>query len=364
MSHISRSNRSPAHASTGGLSRAHGHNKAEHKHAHKAGSKEDKLERLAEALQGNSGPGRSAQAPGHNKYKADKGDTLEDLAKLLKSMGFPGSVADILQQLKTLNPQLKDGAMKGGEPVRLPRPDDSSFTPSPSRPAGPDLGSPAPSAPSAPSAPAPSAPSAPAPAPSAPAPAPAPAPSSPVGGPAPIGDGQHVIGRDVPYINQLSPTGADGSYTNGAMNCGPTAMAMLARSMGIGAGMTDAQLINHLGEIGGTNSTEGTNVNGIVAMANAMGQNAQVNTGTDVSWMADQLRQGKQIVALGDFHAMPPHQDDARTSGHFVTVTGMDANGNFLVRDPADPNVRTVTPEQMAQFLGSHPAGGHTIAVG
>jgi hypothetical protein len=334
MSIISRSSHSQVH---GGLARALGHHKVDAPQGkNELGKLEQTLAKLAEALGGKNGAGDA-----QGKYKAGKEDTLELLAKLLKMLGFPGSEEEILNQLKSLNPQSKDGKLQAGQQVRLPSPGgvngDSTFSPAPSR-SGPDLGGPSSVGPGS--------------------------PLSGASGAAPLSDGQHAVGHDVPYINQLSPAGADGSYTNGAMNCGPAAMAMLARDLGYGAGMTDAQLINHLGGIGGTNSTEGTNVNGIVAMANAMGKNAQIHQGTDVSWMADQLRQGKQVVALGDFHAMPPHQDEGRTSGHFVTVTGMDANGNFLVRDPADPNVRAVSPEQMAHFLGSHPAGGHQVAIG
>ncbi|QRN98793.1 C39 family peptidase [Archangium violaceum] len=333
MSIISRSSLSNVH---GGLARALGNKVDAPNPKNELGKLEKMLSKLAEALGGKNGAGDA-----QGKFKADKEDTLELLSKLLKMLGFPGSEEEILNQLKSLNPGSKDGKLQAGQQVRLPSPGgingDSTFTPASTR-SGPSLGGPSSIGPGS--------------------------GVSGASGAAPLTNGQHAVGHDVPYINQLSPSGADGSYTNGAMNCGPTAMAMIARDMGFGAGMTDAQLINHLGQIGGTNSSEGTNVNGIVAMANAMGKNAQINQGTDTSWMVDQLRQGKQVVALGDFHAMPPHQDESRTSGHFVTVTGMDANGNFLVRDPADPNVRAVSPEQMAHFLGSHPAGGHQVAIG
>jgi hypothetical protein len=47
-----------------------------------------------------------------------------------------------------------------------------------------------------------------------------------------------------------------------------------------------------------------------------------------------------------------------------VCVAGIDENGNFIVRDPADQNVKTVTPEQMAHFLSSNPNGGYQFAIG
>jgi hypothetical protein len=80
--------------------------------------------------------------------------------------------------------------------------------------------------------------------------------------------------------------------------------------------------------------------------------------------MKEQLRAGKLLVANGDYYAMPPHQNEARTSGHYVTVAGLDERGNFIVRDPADQAVHTVTPSQMAYFIASNPNGGWCISVG
>ena len=174
-------------------------------------------------------------------------------------------------------------------------------------------------------------------------------------------EGQSV--NNVPFISQYRPAGAENGYANGAANCGPASMAMIARSMGFGKGMTDAQLITFLGQAGDTNA-EGTSVAGIVAMAQAMGSFAQMKAGSDVSWVAEQLQAGKKVVANGDYYAMPPHQDESRTSGHYLDVVGMDKTGNFLVQDPADGNAKTLTPEQLQHFMSSNTNGGYAVAIG
>lgn len=170
-----------------------------------------------------------------------------------------------------------------------------------------------------------------------------------------------VKNGNVPHISQYNPAGKNAAYWNGPANCGPTSMAMFARSRGYGKGMTDAQLINHLGKIGGT-TRNGTGVNGIVAMAQAIGAKPQAKYRVSVDWIADQLKAGKQVVANGNYWAMPPHAKAGRHGGHFVAVVGMDSKGNFIVNDPADRNVHTVSPEAMNRFLRTHQLGGNAIA--
>lgn len=197
----------------------------------------------------------------------------------------------------------------------------------------------------------------------APGPVPEPAPSPPPE-PSPAPPPGPVSRREVPFISQYSPAGREGGYTNGNANCGPTSMAMVARAIGYGQDMTDARLINHLGEIGHTTSN-GTGVNGIAVMARAMGLPAETRgPGPNVGWIVEQLRAGRFVVANGDYFAMKPHEDPGRTSGHYVLLTGIDDDGRILVRDPADSRVHSVSETELAHFIRSNPNGGYQIAVG
>ncbi|MBZ4415674.1 C39 family peptidase [Myxococcus sp. RHSTA-1-4] len=284
---------------------------------------------------GTESPG-SRQPVTDSDYKIKSGDTLWGIASQLKAKGMEGSHWDIIKQIQALNPKITNpNLIMAGDTLKLPGvagSDQSSFAPGASKPGMVDL-NPGDKAPS-------------------------------VGGTAPVTGNGKVDASKVPQISQYNPAGKDGNYWNGPANCGPTSMAQIARAVGYGQGMTDAQLINHLGKIGGT-SGNGTDVNGIAKMARAMGKDCVTKgPGANVEWIAEQLKQGKLVVANGDYHAMPPHQNEGRTSGHYVTVAGMDANGNFIVRDPADANVKTITPEQMRHFLRSNPNGGYQMAIG
>ena len=170
-----------------------------------------------------------------------------------------------------------------------------------------------------------------------------------------------------PYINQYSPAGSSAGYWNGPANCGPTSMAIIARAFGYGKNMSDAKLINHLGSMGGTNGN-GTNVSGIAAMAKGIGKTAVTKgPGPQVDWIASELRAGKLVVANGDYHAMYPHINNSRTSGHYVAVVGLDAQGRFLVHDPAWKNGGApiaLTRDQLTTFIRSNPNGGWQISIG
>ncbi len=170
----------------------------------------------------------------------------------------------------------------------------------------------------------------------------------------------------VPLINQLAPSGNDGSYFNGQANCGPTSMAMVARAVGYGSHLTDAQLVMDMYRKCGTQGGDGTPVDGIRQGANAIGLDATTyRSSAGVEKMAEEIRNGKMVVANGDYYALPaPGRINNTNGGHYVVVTGMDDAGNFLVNDPAGGLKLTLTPQQMAQYLRENPNGGYFTAVG
>lgn len=282
-----------------------------------------------------STPSAPAPAPsGSSDYLIKRGDTLWAIASKLKAQGVSGSEWDIIKKIQSMNPKITDpNLIIAGDTLELPTPGGAAFgSDDMSTGVGTALRDQANRVTG----------------------------NTPV---APVDEAPPAGRYDVPFISQYRPVGAERGYSNGPSNCGPTSMAMVARAMGYGEGMSDAQLINALGRAGGTTG-DGTNVNGIIAMAREMGKTGEMHAGTDVAWLTEQLKAGKLCVANGDYHAMPPHQNEAKTSGHYVCVAGLDESGNFIVRDPADENVRIVTPEQMRHFLASNPNGGYQFAIG
>lgn len=194
-------------------------------------------------------------------------------------------------------------------------------------------------------------------------------PSSPITGasselPGARKDGRPgALGDGIRHISQYAPAGADAQYANADQNCGPAIMAMIARSKGKGDGLTDAQLITELGKVGHTDAS-GTSGNGLIAMADQLGMKSEAIAGSDPAWVKGQLQQGKRVIANGDFHAIDQREDPTKTSAHYILVAGIDQKGNYLVEDPADGNLRSITPAQLQDFTASNPEGGFSIAVG
>ena len=275
-------------------------------------------------------------------YQIKSGDTLWGIAGRLKGQGMQSTVTDIIKQIQQANPSITNpNQIKTGDTIKLPgvsTPSGDSFVPSTSSSSGKPELNPSSTAPTT--------------------------GTTETTATTAVNNNSPVDASKVPFISQFNPDGKDGSYTNGAANCGPTSMAEVARAFGYGQDMTDAQLINQLGSAGGT-SEDGTMVSGINAMAQTIGKNCDTQgPGADTDWIADQLKSGKMVVANLDYFATPGHQNESQSSGHYVAVAGMDDSGNFIVRDPADQNVTTLTAEQLSYAISQNPNGGYQFAIG
>jgi hypothetical protein len=171
----------------------------------------------------------------------------------------------------------------------------------------------------------------------------------------------------VPQMSQTRPIGADASYTNGASNCGPTSMAMLARAVGYGADLNDAQLISKFAQVGKSDG-EGTSANGMVAIAGEMGMQASVKCPTSADDVAAQLKAGKAVVVCGNYDTEPQHYHPEKgPRGHYLLITGQDKQGNFILRDPFNEFAKpppALTPTQLQEFLSTANGGGTAIALG
>ena len=170
-----------------------------------------------------------------------------------------------------------------------------------------------------------------------------------------------MVYRQPQLIEQEAPAGAPQGY-DGSANCGPTCFAMIARSMGRSAAESDAGLILRFASIGRTTLADGTELEGLEAIAASLGYGAQ-RGGPDVGFVEAALRRGALVIALGEYYAMAPPEDPTQREGHYVLVYGLDASGRFLVRDPADPAVQAVTAAELARFFAEHHEGGNTLAV-
>lgn len=163
-----------------------------------------------------------------------------------------------------------------------------------------------------------------------------------------------------PYLKQLDPADKLSEY-DGRVNCGPAVMAMLARSNGYGTDLTDAQLVERFTRIGQTNQN-GTTGNGLIAIGEEIGLKSRAAEGANLPWIDAELQQGRPVVALGDYWALPPHTDPAQSFGHYVLITGRDALGNYRVHDPADEKVTVITRDTLRQYMQAAPQGAFGLS--
>lgn len=162
-------------------------------------------------------------------------------------------------------------------------------------------------------------------------------------------------------IDQKRPAGRAPSY-DGSASCGPACMAMVARTIGYGRFLNDALLVEHLGIVGSTTFAHGTELSGMRAIARALDRHVSIIRSSSAHAIREALARGQIVIANGDYYAMAPHADPNKYEGHFVLIHGL-AGGRFLIHDPDDRHVETVSADDLEHFLERHHDGGHLIFV-
>lgn len=167
--------------------------------------------------------------------------------------------------------------------------------------------------------------------------------------------------KPIPQINQLHPQGADHDYVNGAYNCAPAVVAMLARGYGRQSDLSDADLIESLGD--DIVTKDGTDADGVARMlarvdippaGEALGANYKD------SELKQQLNQGHMVIA--QVRTSDPKGD--QDSAHYVLVQGMTKDGNYIVSDPLANKPYVATAQQLKEaVLKAPPDGGMLIPV-
>jgi hypothetical protein len=168
--------------------------------------------------------------------------------------------------------------------------------------------------------------------------------------------------QNISNINQLRPNGAGKDYVNGAYNCGPAVVAMLARGYGNQKGISDAKLIQQLGK--GIVTKDGVDADGIAQMlkrADVPPAGEALGADYDDSELNAHLDQGHKVIAqvrATDAKGVDP--DNA----HYVLIQGKTKDGNYTVSDPLAKNSYVVTPDKLREaVLKAPPDGGMLIPV-
>ncbi|HYH95466.1 C39 family peptidase [Hyalangium sp.] len=168
--------------------------------------------------------------------------------------------------------------------------------------------------------------------------------------------------QPVPHINQVHPRGADQNYVNGAYNCAPTVVAMLARGHGAHSDLTDAQLISQLGQ--DIVTREGTDAQGVTQMLERAGvplAGDALAANYSEADLKQHLNQGHMLIAQVRTTDRSARGQD---SAHYVLIQGMTPRGNYIVSDPLSNRTYVASPKQLKEaVLKAPPDGGMLIPV-
>lgn len=169
---------------------------------------------------------------------------------------------------------------------------------------------------------------------------------------------------EVPLMDQRWPNGATSSnYWNGESNCGPTSAAMVARALGKGEGLSDAELVMQMYHAGGTTAA-GSSPEQVATMVRSLGVGATVVEDPGLAELDAAIAEGKLVIVNGDYFATGiGGRDGSKESGHFTVVSGKDANGNYIMNEPYGAEKLTLSPEAMSNYFTEHAYDGAMVVV-
>lgn len=159
------------------------------------------------------------------------------------------------------------------------------------------------------------------------------------------------------YISQV---GDDQLRSDGWFGCGPTSLLMALADWGT-MEPTEAnrrQLIEETGTLAAGQFPGDVQL--ISDWARKKGLQSEFSrTRPDIEGMDRAITEGKTLVVNGSMLG----RDGKTAYPHFVYIAGKDANGNYILGDPAQSNVTTWTRDQLYAFVtrGSNPPGYATL---
>ncbi|MDC0711057.1 papain-like cysteine protease family protein [Stigmatella sp. ncwal1] len=167
--------------------------------------------------------------------------------------------------------------------------------------------------------------------------------------------------QNIPHIQQLHPDGANEGYVNGATFCGPAVVAMLARGANRQRGLSDARLIQELGQ--GLMSQNGASPQDLVTMLERvnlpLGGPALASSYSDAE-LQQHLRQGHKLIAQVE----SVNAQTGERSAHYILVRGMTPEGNYRISNPLAGQPQVVSPQRLRGLVGrAPPDGGMLIPV-
>lgn len=169
----------------------------------------------------------------------------------------------------------------------------------------------------------------------------------------PGGPGSAVQGKpdDNTMEGRLAGDGGRSSWymqQPGSWQCGPTSLTMLMADLGMrpSGEATMSEMVRLTGAAPGQGVPGNASL--IANAAEKVGLNGKYNPSSSVDDVRAALQAGHKVILNGSL----------RVGGHFIYVAGINKNGDFIIGDPARPQITTMTAAELQHFA-THNAGAH-----